>query len=662
MSRGIVRFVLVACLLATLLAGCGGRDGGNRSEPSSGGAAATSAPTSAPQPTAPPPTPAPTSAPTAVPPTKAPTTAPTAPPPTAVPTAVPTAEPTAAPTEVRTGEVPLTEPDWPEATGEGYMTLIMMEASATIIEQRALQAAAGALGDERDMGMALTVGLMLGMVDEALAEPAPDPALEEAWEEAQIAQGLLKGAFDDATEDPDADEITEAMAPVNEQIQKTLSIAEEGLAAAYDVDAEDLAAMRASIIEQALAELGGPSEPVESEAPASLRMGETYWYLDAFDDLIVIGLVHNDGDTPADGASVTITLYDEDGDIVGTESGAALLGRIPAGGTSPFKVDFWDNPGEFERLEGVVRARGSGGWWGEEPYDGIVLSRERVHEWDDEWDDQDEFSLVIEAVNDGDSPAGSVQAVVTAYDAEGGLAGVGYITSDRDYVAPGDTATFNVSFDVQAPVARHTVQFDARTTEEVETPDVEITSLTSFRGSWGDLTFVGEVTNHSSEPATWIEVLLTLNGEDGSLVAATSTGIFMDVVPAGESAPFYISFWEEIPEDVEAEASVEGQIADDWALGNSYQEFEVLKHNRLGSGDEELAVAGIVKNIGDKGADWIEVILTAYDADGQVVGAGSSMIELDSLDPDEESPFEVSVSLGAPAEEYRLQVEGSPAS
>ena len=43
-------------------------------------------------------------------------------------------------------------------------------------------------------------------------EAAPDPALEEAWEEAQIAQGLLK-APSTTTEDPDADEITEAMAP-----------------------------------------------------------------------------------------------------------------------------------------------------------------------------------------------------------------------------------------------------------------------------------------------------------------------------------------------------------------------------------------------------------------------------------------------------------------
>lgn len=676
MSHGIARFALAILLVAALLCGCGGRDRSGGAAPASEPGAASAAPTSVTEPTAPPPTQAPTAAPTAVPPTVAPTTvppteaptaAPTAPPPTDVPTAVPTAEPTAVPTaeptaastEEPTEEVPLAPPDLLEETGDGYMALIMMEASAAIIEEWALQIAGGAVADEGDMGMALTVGFMLAMVDDALAKPAPDPALEEAWEEAQIAQGLLKGAFDGATDDPDAAEITEAMAPVNEQIAVTLSIAEEGLAAAYDVSVEELAAVRASIIEQALAELGEPSEPVESETSASLRVGDTYWYLDAFDDLIVIGLVHNDGDTPADGASVTVTLYAEDGDIVGTESGSALLGRIPAGGSAPFRIDFWDNPGEFERLEGDARASGSGGWWGGEPYEEMVLSRERVHERDD---DDDEFSLVIEAVNQGESAAGSVQAVVTAYDAEDSLAGVGYIMSDRDHVSPGETATFNVSFDVRAPVARHTVQIDARTAEELDAPEVEITSLTGFRGFWGDLTYAGEVTNHSSEPATWIEILLTVNGEDGSLVAANSTGILMDIVPAGESAPFCLSFWEEIPDGVEVEASLEAQFAEEWALDNSYQEFEVLQHNRLDSGDEELAVAGIVQNVGDTAAEWIEVILTAYGADGQVVGAGSSMIELDPLDPEDESPFEVTVSLAAPAEEYRLQVEGSRAS
>ena len=399
--------------------------------------------------------------------------------------------------------------------------------------------------------------------------------------------------------------------------------------------------MRASIIEQALAELGGrPSRSRARRHP--LRMGETYWYLDAFDDLIVIGLVHNDGDTPADGASVTITLYDEDGDIVAPSR--VRRSRHP-GRAPPLQGRLLGQPGQVRAAGGVVRARGSGGWWGEEPYDGIVLSRERVHEWDDEWDDQDEFSLVIEAVNDGDSPAGSVQAVVTAYDAEGGLAGVGYITSDRDYVAPGDTATFNVSFDVHAPVARHTVQFDARTTEEVETPDVEITSLTAFAAS-GATSLCRRVTNHSSEPATWIEILLTVNGEDGSLVAANSTGILMDIVPAGERT-FCLSLGGDPTASRWRRASRpssprNGRWTTRTRSSRCFSTTAWIAATRSGRGWDR-------QNVGDTAAEWIEVILTAYGADGQVVGAGSSMIELDPLDPEDESPFEVTVSLAAPA-------------
>ena len=111
----------------------------------------------------------------------------------------------------------------------------------------------------------------------------------------------------------------------------------------------------------------------------------------------------------------------------------------------------------------------------------------------------------------------------------------------------------------------------------------------------------------------------------------------------------------------EAVAVVQADVADDWDLNGSYQEFEVLQHNRVKADPDELAVAGVVKNVGDTTAEWITVVMTAYGDDGAVVGAGEAYIEIDELAAGLESPFTVRVTLTAPAADYRLQVEGSPA-
>ena len=185
--------------------------------------------------------------------------------------------------------------------------------------------------------------------------------------------------------------------------------------------------------------------------------------------------------------------------------------------------------------------------------------------------------------------------------------------------------------------------------------------MDSFRDGWGDLIYIGEVQNTSDEPVSWATILVTISGPGGELLAAKSTSTLLDVIPAGDSAPFYMDTWEEIPDGEEAVAVVQADVADDWDLNGSYQEFEVLQHNRVKADPDELAVAGVVKNVGDTTAEWITVVMTAYGDDGAVVGAGEAYIEIDELAAGLESPFTVRVTLTAPAADYHLQVEGSPA-
>lgn len=71
--------------------------------------------------------------------------------------------------------------------------------------------------------------------------------------------------------------------------------------------------------------------------------------------LHIRGEVQNDGTTPAEYVKLVVTLYDEAGNVVGTDYGYTVLDIIPAKGTSPFDTgtDHWPGFASYDiQVEG----------------------------------------------------------------------------------------------------------------------------------------------------------------------------------------------------------------------------------------------------------------------------------------------------------------------
>ena len=675
-SRRVQVCLALLVVTAMLLAACGPK--APVAEPTAERAVpvaleTTAAPTQAPTE---PPTVAPTK-----PPTVAPTTAPTDAP-TKEPTKAPTEEPAVSPTPGKGGKSttdaePTDEPDveealaaalsnMDEALAEAYSMFLMIDACAVSFEEMATSIEAGDADPEQTFGAIIILSAMLEMVDERLAEGPPDDALQEAWDEALDIMPQLRAVTEEwFGGEISAAEVSEEFEPVGEQINEMIALADEALVSELGVDADDLDGVR-DLVREAVAEalrqpfgegLSGMGDAEDGDTPVvandAIEIVDATWFLDFSDDLVFIGELRNTGDVTVGSAEVMVTLVGEKGEVVATTSGMALVSSIPPGGVAPFSVDFLDDPGDFDDYEIVVEAYPLDDWMAESVYTEFSMTREL-----DRGVEGDYYALVCEAENVGDGTAGMIEAIVTAYDAQGHVVGVGSTMSEQNRVMPGELATFNVGLNVIDDVASHTVLFDAYADDVAELPDLVFTNITWLTDRFGDPYFVGEVRNNGSEPATGVLVSVTIDDADGELAGTDSGYALLDLIPAGGSAPFSVTFWNPVPDDGTFVATVEGEIAGDWTLDQAYDGLEIIAHSQRPSDEDEFVVAGRLENVGDETAEYIEVIVTGWDVEGDVVVAAYNYVDFDTLEPGDTAPFEITAYAPVEVEEYVLQVEG----
>lgn len=582
--------------------------------------------------------------PTATQPAAAPTTAPTNTSPPATATPQPAATPTLTSEQL-------------EGVQASYMTLVLLEGGVVMLEETAQQIQSGAIGGVEGWGDLIAIGAVLSAVEEELNQPPPITVLQPAWEEARIAFPLVRDVAKRwLDEEITATEVKGELGPAQQRVSHTLDLAEEALAQAFGGDREELRQWRQEAMTELRVALASTPTPDTTGIP-EIEIVDIRWYKGSFGNLNFIGEVRNTGPVPASSVKVNVSLLSANGTIVATESGSSLLGVVPPDVTTPFSVGFFEDPGAFDRFEAVAQADRAGSFTLGNAYRQFELSRERVKPAD-----EGRFALVVEATNAGGEPADLIEAAVTAYDAEGNVVGVGNAYAEQDVARPGDLVTFNVDFATTAPVDHHVVQFEgdvADVSDQVQA--LEITSLNVYEGFFGDAVFVGEVANRSDQPASGVSAVITLSDAAGNLLASESSNTLLEVIPPGASAPFRISLGEGAPAEVDIASSVQGQVAGQYTLHNNYKQFEIVQQNRKPADTGRFAVVGQVRNVGDRPAELVEVIVTAYDGAGEVAGVGSRFTELDTISPDAVSPFELEFAVAGEVADFKVQVEGDVA-
>jgi hypothetical protein len=180
-------------------------------------------------------------------------------------------------------------------------------------------------------------------------------------------------------------------------------------------------------------------------------------------------------------------------------------------------------------------------------------------------------------------------------------------------------------------------------------PQLEILSHQSYEDA-GWFHIVGEVRNNSDTPMEFVEIVATLYDDAGQVVGTDFTYAELDVIPPGGKSPFETG-------------------TDKWAGTTNYklqvegssgtlprQDIVILSHSHYIDGDW-LHVRGEVQNTGNTPAEFVKIVVTLYDAGGNVVGTDFTYTQLDAIPPGETSPFETGTDHWPNFDHYEIQVQ-----
>lgn len=182
-------------------------------------------------------------------------------------------------------------------------------------------------------------------------------------------------------------------------------------------------------------------------------------------------------------------------------------------------------------------------------------------------------------------------------------------------------------------------------------PPLEILSHDSYTdGGWFHI--VGEVQNNTDYPMEYVEIVATLYDDDNKVVGTDFTYTFLDVIPPGGKAPF------ETGTD-EWEGTTNYKLQTQGSEGSLPRQDLVIRSHESYIDGGWLHVRGEVENTGTTDAEYVQLVITLYDASGNVVGVDFTYTTLDTIPAGGTSPFESGTDHWPNFDHYEIQVEGS---
>jgi LysM repeat protein len=186
---------------------------------------------------------------------------------------------------------------------------------------------------------------------------------------------------------------------------------------------------------------------------------------------------------------------------------------------------------------------------------------------------------------------------------------------------------------------------------------LRVQGLAFHRTPVDSLWCLGEVVNLSGRPAEEVQVQVSLHDEKGRLLASERAFSQVDILPAGDRAPFAILFTAPPTSFAQYQTQVLGGVPSTH-LGPRYPELAVLEDQGSWLEDNNYRVQGQVHNTGQADAERVVVVVTLYDGEEHVVAARTVSIAAELFLAGARAPFEVILTPLGDVARYDVQVQG----
>jgi LysM repeat protein len=186
---------------------------------------------------------------------------------------------------------------------------------------------------------------------------------------------------------------------------------------------------------------------------------------------------------------------------------------------------------------------------------------------------------------------------------------------------------------------------------------LRIQGLAFHRTPADSLWCLGEVVNVSGKPAEEVQVQVSLHNEQGQLLAAGAAFTQLDILDAGDRAPFAILFPAPPTSFAQYQVRVLSGVPHTH-LGPRYPDLEVMDDWGGWLDENNYQVRGQVHNVGQADAEQVVIVVTLYDEEHHVVGARTVGVEANVFLVGAVAPFEVILTPLGTVAQYDVQVQG----
>lgn len=181
--------------------------------------------------------------------------------------------------------------------------------------------------------------------------------------------------------------------------------------------------------------------------------------------------------------------------------------------------------------------------------------------------------------------------------------------------------------------------------------NLTVSQIQTYETVVGSFWLVGEVTNAGEQAVENVQVALRFLNEAGEEVDTAAAWAANPLIAPGASAPFGVLLPQK-PSYAQVDTAVaQGNVVADF--GERYLDF-VIAEVALNNDEPAAEISGVVQNVGSETAVSIQLIITLYDAEGNIVGFLIRPLADELAAGDEVRFTETAVSLAAPIEQVQI--------
>ncbi len=179
---------------------------------------------------------------------------------------------------------------------------------------------------------------------------------------------------------------------------------------------------------------------------------------------------------------------------------------------------------------------------------------------------------------------------------------------------------------------------------------VVILNDTSYISASGYFHVVGEVKNNLPANVRHVKINAAFYDEDRNIIGADYTYTMLDFLRPSQKSPFDLIYTEKI-----VPASYELSVTWDEA---PFEGLEIISHSSYITSSGYHRIFGTVKNNGSEEAEYVKVVCTYYNSNGNVIDAEYTYTDPSDIEVNETAIFEISLRRKISPSSYELQVQG----